>query len=744
MKAPPLVYAFTELNTNVINTNPSSTEPLVDLSTPNLAAVEELGTGTKFSTFKRVAELELADFFSRPQLIASIDIISHTGELDLFKLWSDIPAVAQKLNGYRYFRGCMELTIMYNGNPTCTGTYILSFYPKGYFATTYLGGAITHRAPLNAREANALPNVELNMEEKATVKYCLPYTGPDNGVDLIDKGSNYYWLLGTTTINQVVLNSGLTPVPSMVEFYLSFSEVELHAPILIQGPVLIEGPEMDPSFYKVAKGYAKGLLKQTMPWAFKTPWDMIAQLGDAAAEAMGFSRPLVPPREPVFSRLWSSFSYLSGSPDFGEKLGVDPRVALDVSGSAIPMSKEDDTNIMALVRRWSLLAPQQVDYTVIPVDPACQYSPYDVSAVDGVSTVLGHVSRAFTYWTGSIELKIVFVSNALLRQRYAIYIVPPGIVAPLVYAPGINLVTQLVDVVGRTEVIVNVPYMYVTPFAECEDQLAFFSGDDPMEISKTRVVVMPITQCAGRAGTPHSVAYNTYIRGGVDFSLAVPTTQYTKQYVVVQGPEMNMQVFGENVTDVNQMTRRMCRFGYMGPSAPNTNEGYYFVLPSACPPAGVTSFGGAVGQPVPVLGGGGFSPLWKYFAPMYLGMSGGMRYKVNGFGPSLTVRHVQRSSGLYVDHEFPENNSAPLCISGASPLAEFDLPSQVNTTYVPTRPLCTANPYLAGEETWGFTVERNVNPFTLVSPFSFELYAGTADDYTMKGFVGVPIMRRTA
>jgi len=73
-------------------------------------------------------------------------------------------------------------------------------------------------------------------------------------------------------------------------------------------------------------------------------------------------------------------------------------------------------------------------------------------------TPLAFVSTLFTYWRGELEFKVEFVGNALLRQRAVIYIVPPNEAAPLTYTPGINYLTTLVDIVGRTEVIVKVPF----------------------------------------------------------------------------------------------------------------------------------------------------------------------------------------------------------------------------------------------------------------------------------------------
>jgi len=607
---------------------------------------------------------------------------------------------------------------------------LISFYPRTLQSALSAYGSVDYAPFFTSTDRHCqkyqLPNVVINVEQKATVKQCLPFPLNRPYLDLANANIGL-WSLNSTTVNPVRLNSQLTPAIMDFEVYMAFKDVELYAPVQVQSG------EVSSSVIDAGMDYVKMLLRTAKPmFQYTSVWQMIGRSARSVAEAMGFSRPLLVPSIVHVDKDRGSMCYVSGAPDFSEKLSLDPRVSMDVSGARIPLCKEGDTNIKEITSKWGLVARD------IVVDRSYEVRP-TISLASGTTfhtTPLAFASLPFNFWRGIIDFKFEFVSNALLRTRYAIVVVPPGSTSPASYVPGITYETFLVDVVGRTEAIISVPYYNSDTFTSMS----------PLSTSSllsnfTRLVVFCIDVVQGQTGTPTNLPYNVFVRAGKDFELAVPLGSVLKQYVVTQSGESSsagsgessVATFGEKVTDLLQLSRR---FSFDARFNTNNISAYGIV---ALPCDGFfNSTTTSIGGPVPIIVYLHLNPFYKYLASAYLGRTGGYRFK---FYKRLdcSVRAWILQAGGYGLGPVGQQPYlvAPIALSTKdNAVLELEIPSQCSELFTAGYNAATGVP--AGSSGYTLSIE---NLLTVDTAMELDMYSAGADDFKVGGFLCAPLLK---
>lgn len=554
-----MVKCSTELNSNTFSTDSVSGEPVVSITDVGLTTVP-LPRHISLSGVKDESDLQLAEFFARPVLIGTF---SNNATIMPFDAWRDNVYVAAKLKGYGLFRGDLVFKVVYTGNPVMLGSSVFSFYPVSNFTNSGSMPCNQYIPPwmlavttieLTAPKYFQQPHLHVFYEEKAVKEIELPFPHPC-GYAHIATWLDYQVVLAE--INPPILNNGLTATDPTFKVYVSYKNVKLNK-------VITEGKrsakkmdtvpsELDPPRFSTYLNYASSILgavSDLVPYA--SPFSLILSKGADFAKSMGFSRPYMPVTSYNIPTLFSNLSFVSGSPDFSQKIALDPAVAANQSLEVLPMAKDDDTNLATLVGTFDLLCLNKSVTTTISVDPS-SYAGIDVATL--VTTRFTYFSRLFTYFTGSIDVKYQFVSNCLLRQQVAIVTIPPGVAAPSSYAPGMNLPTTIVDICGTTEIVINVPYLYSENYREVGIPHEYLSPSTAFP----RLKLFYLGECQGFSGTPSNIPYNVYIKAGDDYQLAVPTLNNINrsEYVpVIPEGALNVATFGENVEDVLQLTRR--------------------------------------------------------------------------------------------------------------------------------------------------------------------------------------------
>lgn len=723
-----MVLAFTEINTTTINNGSIQSEPLVALSAPNSEITEE--KTSNFVLYSMISEptLQLKEFLARPVLLSTITAGTYTSfPLAIFTTWQS--HFLKKLAGYQFFRGCLRITLIYSGCPTMLGETIVFFYPQvehgtsEYSISTVLPSFMTGTPNRQLMvQYSCLPNLTIEYEQYCTKSICLPFpkTGPAMTIS-----TDNDWVLAHFEVVPALLNNGATPVAPVIDIYASYEDVDLF------GPIFAEMGEVDSRWISRSLSYLSTLLGTAAgSFPFITPYHRMTQAAYHVAEAMGFSRPLLPAQTVEVMRQQTTLSYVSGQPDFSEKLSLDPSVCLDTSGSKIPLSRPNDTSLDFFVKDWSLLASNYF------VNNGFNCHPMAIHALNTDTTFSLHklamASSMFKYWTGSLEYKFVFVANALLRQRVAIYVVPPNQTAPSSYTTSIGYLTTLVNISGRTEVIVKVPYFAVTNYLSVLGHLDNMYSGVSLDTTKTRIVLVYIDSAQGFTGTPPNIPYNVYVRGGPDFELACPSCENMTDYVIQQSGRVNVSTFGENVKDLLQLTRRPC-LAMQLQSVPSI-----FALPMFPVQAGLTSIGLTGGVSTAITVDATRNTFTSWLGSCYMGCTGGSRWKLfspGGVGTWRATVGLQPVGGNTILPALAPNGRG-FSIQQRSDLTEVEVPSLTigNFTFA-------ARYFGVNGASWK---PCDGVIFYLVSstgPTNVDCYHSTADDFVLRGFLCPPVVK---
>lgn len=507
------------------------------------------------------ADEQLATFFARPVRVLSIPVTTTAtpvAYVSLFKLWAAQTAIATKLNTYYAFRGVPHVRVVYSGNPTSSGTiglFFQAFQPGTDAATTYGFNKAVSGSLDNLPTHLQLPHVLVNTEEASTTEIQLLWMRNKCLMHMDDED----WFPIVTTINPVVLNSQATPASQKIDVYVSYHDVSLYIPIEPHG-----GRVEDDGWLSSRLNYVSTILNAgSSALPFLSPWAAVTGALGKFAGAMGFSRPISVPMTILALAPTPNIAFVSGAPDFSSKLALDPAVSLDISGCRFPNTSPRDTNLDEITTKWGLVA---ADVPLVNNFPPVFLVTPTVCLISGsgiiATTPLAFAASFFQYWRGDMEMKFEFVANPLLRCRYAIQVIPPGLVIPANYDGFSSYQNTIVEVVGRTEAVITIPYNYRVPYSPVVD----FNYPLQMGGGGPHVVIYILDNVQGFTGTSPGLRVNAWIRAAKDFNLAKPRLTFVNKYttdIVAHGGnadgETNVATFGENVTDLLQLTRRPVR-----------------------------------------------------------------------------------------------------------------------------------------------------------------------------------------
>lgn len=761
---PPGDFCTTELNS-------SSTQvaSLIDdgmMRMPALGQVSESLPSVRYRlTAEKMAEEEsLAAFLARPVRImtttvtgsAIVNAKSFSGPATtaspLLDIWRETPGVANKLKGYGLFRGTPKVTITVTGSPQMMGTLLFSFCPA---STANPEGAnyppfppwyqVNGRLPLR----DAMPNLRCGVEKVETYTLELPWCLATPTVDLKFPSARDWYFWTEFACLGFRRNDGLTADPIVFEMYVSYHAVELSQPIIISGATDAEGPWLSSRLK-----YAASIMTQaSVPFPFITPWAAITGALGSFAQAMGFARAYETAMSIERLDEAGNVSYMSGAPFFGHKLAYDPAVATDVSGAFIPMAVKGDTSLSWICAKWGLIygaangwAPTTGAITIAAHPMSTRYSTILTSSP--CLTSLGFASLPFTFYSGDLEFKFEFESNALVRCRYAIQVIPRGVLAPTTYIGASFFHTTLVDVVGRTEVVVPVKWESANLWERV--------GQPDSSTSSSSVFPRLVVFALDALPATQVIGMSVWIRAGPAFKLAMPNVQKLSQWSLapvaappaarsagddelLQEPDVHgcnddaslgMACYGTNVTDLTALARKPTPFFSFDAFSANGMafdpldlevNGYNAFGPTATDVA-LTSFR---------------MPMCHYLRAAYLGYSGGFRLTIFDQSPSpatiIASTVASSPQGTYV--------AANMDYAGMSSLGCSRLPNRTEKRVLEFEgradpPL----PFRPGMVFGDVTVSTPIPLFGLSGVTKADVFVSGADDFVFHGYVCPPFL----
>lgn len=442
------------------------------------------------------------------------------------------------LKSFKWIRACLEIKVVSLGNPTYTGTSLIVFSPHtvNTRVSTYINTMPSQRlkAPtLNYKETRyyQLPHLQINYEEYVSQTMCLPFASNDY---CVDKTTGEMWFMKHQVVNSVVSNGGGTPTELEFNVYCSLKDVSLY------GVIEESVAESVPLSSKLS--YVSSILQSVSTVVpYVTPWQKLVDLSAHVALTLGFSRPISPPDRAVVSRVLTSTPYSSGEPDFSTKFSIDPAVSRSVEAFH-PMRSPQDLDLYKHLRSFDWLAS---DLNCWPAHPQ-----YGVMTDHYSPTRLLYFTSMFKYWSGSLKYRIEFVGNSLLRQNFAIIILPPGVPKQTSYTGTQKLETFIVEVCGRTVFEFSVPYLYTQSLQPTSTEIVSNVLNIPSTLL-TRVQILPITLATGFTGTPSNIRHMVFVAAGDDYEVAVPDLTFFQSYMIEES--RTVEILGERITNLKQL-----------------------------------------------------------------------------------------------------------------------------------------------------------------------------------------------
>lgn len=704
------------------------------------------------------ADAQLAEYFRRPRLLITSSVTSSTVMsgicTNVFGTWSLLPGVAHKLAGYVMFRGDLVLKVIYAGNPQLMGLVVFPVYPliipggdtdSSTLANPIVPDWFTNIANYTGYAPNMLmlPHLKMAVNEPCSCELKLPF--PQNvSMMPIATGADYYLMPGI--LNNVVMSNGSTPSTISFEVYASYENVELIGTIPESG-------EMEETPLQRNLGYASRLL-ESVPLPFVSVWSKVASTASAWAGSLGWSRPLTVQNQTAIVAT-PSLSFISGQGDFSQSLGVHPGQTLDISGARIPMYDAEQTKVRWMCSQFDLVMwnVNVATYTYVNVDPLAAYLTYNGAWSSGTKLVcpltrLGFATSMFLYWRGSLEYEVEFVANAFVRGRVALQYYPAGYTGayPVAYDGNATYKTLLVDVVGLTKVRFTCDYTYMENFHQSPGPITYNSSNSGMG----RLYIFPLSAWQGNGTSAPVVTANVSVRGGPDFELAKPALTWINTWSTCLSttvPEAGESVllFGEKIEDLQSLTRRPC---------PNCNGAFPASSCSSYNPDGILPmpsvyYGVTYGASQPLTLGAIEWTFATWLRMAYMGVTGGTRYKMipsSAIPATVVVQELgalignSTTSGTPTVNPFANNldySSAGGSVqynAAYKPYYEIEFPSHTtrwfrfgprvnfNSGTTPVARLCAS-----------FATNN-------IAAFNYSLWFSGADDYTVGGFLCVPVI----
>jgi len=327
------------------------------------------------------------------------------------------------------------------------------------------------------------------------------------------------WVMWVIGMNGPQSATGITVTAPIIDVYASVPDLELNVIIPEAAHELPAGALSSALSYGAR-------VASVLPFPWAGPVQRMMSMGSDVARFFGFSRPNADTTQIVVSRRFGSIACASGTVDTGYCLALDPAVVHDAAGTMVPFSAPDDTNVRKLLNTPAELL-QHWDWNTIVVDPGC----YNTSGTINYIPPVGGVAQLFRYWKGGLKFTFKIYSSPLVRWRFAIQIIPPGIAVPSTYNPDGGVLTKVIDAVGSIEFDFEVPYLY-------QDNFKAFSRvniEPPIGVGNTRLKLWSIYGPVGPGLACDNPAVSVWVCAGSDFSVGVPDLRQLNYSRLVSG-----------------------------------------------------------------------------------------------------------------------------------------------------------------------------------------------------------------
>jgi hypothetical protein len=541
----------------------------------------------------------LNEFMSRPTLIHSYTIPQGESFSNsrMFNPWLDYfssTRIKKKLDNYAYIRCDLKLKFVVNSSPFIYGNYCAAYQPLQEFnqdlrPSTPMG--YNERLMLSQR-----PNVMIESHKNKGGELTCPFFYhkdwlPLTNDDLEEMGEitlfqyAQFRAANTTATGDVTIN-----------VYAWAENVCLTGATVLTvqtGDEYGEGPVQRTA--TAVASVSRAIEEIPVIGVFAKATTFAADAVGAIAGLFGFTNvPVIEDVKPFKDQPYHAFASAQiGVPI--EKLTLDPKNELTIDPGISGLNADDEMAISYLVQRESLLDTSTWTQSAVKDDNVFQIvvNPTSCARNSGavfytaLETPVGHVSRMFGNWRGSLVYTIKIIASPYHQGRLRVSYDPRGDVFAEDDTDNV-VVTKIIDLSITDEAEFVIPYMqpqawqevdqYYPPRIFTHDNTYGFSPPYDDTVCNGRMRVSVLNPLTGPDSTS-DVDVLLFIRGGPDYELANPgampnrwtplevqtadeivsadgKVSYTMGEMTSRPVDANLVHFGEAIRSVRPVLRR--------------------------------------------------------------------------------------------------------------------------------------------------------------------------------------------
>lgn len=362
----------------------------------------------------------------------------------------DEPWISDKLNGFRYFRSAIKLTIRVTSPRTVAGKLIAAYSPCWNLNPTFGDGSNTDTgtdALDKVSNTSGYDHTLVSASSSETVELLVPYISVYRALDLTSWHSGEIAYVTFSVLHPLVSNDAIVP-DAEVTVFASFVEPEAFLPgeYTVSEPIAHVYPQSD---FHGSKEY--------------TP-------GSQGAKP----KKIVAPNTRQDSRVINPFFDFCSSTGESTAVNVAAQQDAALNPSIVAGGRNvDEMSLNHIISTPMLRTTSTFNaVTTVPVEiPVVAVR----DAVGWQHDYLGFIANQFQYYTGSIKVKIYITSTIFTNARLMFFLAPSGS-SPTKDAWK-SCYHKQVEVQGDGEVDFMIPYNAV-PFASRtssnETQLGLF------------------------------------------------------------------------------------------------------------------------------------------------------------------------------------------------------------------------------------------------------------------------------
>lgn len=576
--------------------------------------------------------------------------------------WVANSRVADKLDGYKFWRAKPKLRFVVNGFSFYYGKLMIAVFPTpGDNGLVLLSTGTRNVTSVN--QMFQMPHVEIDPSVSQTYDLDIPWYCArdwyDNTLDAFMTNPEISLSAGVAA----PLSSANTEPPTdvSIQVYIIMEQVELTIPCAFSAatpPALrAEGPEEASEDTPVADATAvmsqaaSVLSKVPALSAFATPLANGLGVASSIARWLGYGKPVHIQDTLVSFETVENMALMNGR-SAAQKITADTMQGVSVASSVTGVGSDDDMLLANVLNRPGLLT--RLDWnsgagliSAIAVNPISEEIMIGASSLEilGQPTPLRWITTLFHFWTGSIVYDIEIVCSGFHRGTLGISWVPAGSTVPATTMEYPNtFLSQVVDIAETRKVSFEVPYGLGQPWMQTSLSAAnngflyFYEVNTLKAVTPTALVYIIITV---RAGPDYDVSK-------IDFD-RVCEWRYTERTVAPPAAFSSLEAqgdfsgdqppvgpgntllegndyggrgtvyFGEKYTSIKQIMNRYSLAGSLVTPALTSNwfRAYLPTLPNS-----------RIAVYNPVASVTPCMSLHNFFPPAFLAFRGGIRHKI--------------------------------------------------------------------------------------------------------------------